>query len=90
MKKLFILSLIFGTFAVLVPAASAAVAETDTAVEQMRRMGPPQRHYNRRPRSVIRTRTVRRGIRWYRETYRITYLPNGRTHIQVIRRVRIR
>lgn len=43
-----------------------------------------------RTRSYITTRIVRRWFRTYRETIRVTYLPNGRVHTQVIHRVRIR
>jgi hypothetical protein len=49
------------------------------------------RRWNRgRPYSYVTTRIVRRWFRTYRETIRVTHLPNGRTHTQVIRRVRIR
>lgn len=43
-----------------------------------------------RPYSYVTTRIVRRWFRTYRETIRVTHLPNGRTHTQVISRVRIR
>jgi hypothetical protein len=42
-----------------------------------------------RPYSYITTRYVRRWFRTYRETIRVTHLPNGRTVTQVIRRVRV-
>ncbi|HEY8559138.1 MAG TPA: hypothetical protein VIL74_01960 [Pyrinomonadaceae bacterium] len=45
---------------------------------------------NRRVRTVTQTRIVRQGFRTFRETLRITYLPNGRTTTQVISRTRIR
>ena len=53
------------------------------------------RRYDRRanrgrPYSYVTTRYVRRWFRTYRETIRVTYLPNGRTKTQVIRRVRVR
>lgn len=41
-------------------------------------------------RTVTRTRTVRRGFRVYRETYRTSYFRNGRVVTRLIRRVRIR
>ena len=44
----------------------------------------------RRVRTVTRTRFIRLGRRLYRETYRITYLPNGRTQTRILSRVRIR
>ncbi len=53
------------------------------------------RRYDRRanrgrPYSYVTTRYVRRWFRTYRETIRVTHLPNGRTKTQVIRRVRVR
>ncbi len=49
------------------------------------------RRWNRgRPYSYVTTRIVRRWFNTYRETIRVTHLPNGRTKTQVIRRVRIR
>ncbi|MBK9155110.1 MAG: hypothetical protein IPM25_12980 [Chloracidobacterium sp.] len=49
-----------------------------------------RRWNNGRGRSYITTRIVRRWFRTYRETIRVTYLPNGRVRTQVLRRVRIR
>ena len=46
------------------------------------------RRYERR-RSVTRTRLVRYGRRTYRETYVITYWPNGRTDTRLISRQRV-
>ena len=46
------------------------------------------RRYDRR-RSVTRTRFVRYGRRLYRETYVITYWPNGRTDTRLISRSRV-
>ena len=55
-----------------------------------RRDNDRNRRNNRRTRTVTTTRIVREG-RWrYRETIRITYMANGRTRTQVIRRERIR
>ena len=48
------------------------------------------RRYNSRTRTIYQTRYVRRGNRVYKETYRITYSPNGRTYTRLIRRVRAR
>jgi hypothetical protein len=39
---------------------------------------------------VTQTRLVRVGRRTFRETYQITYLPNGRTQTRLISRVRVR
>ena len=47
------------------------------------------RRYNNRRRSVTRTRVVRLGRRVYRETYVITYWPNGRTDTRLISRQRV-
>lgn len=46
------------------------------------------RRYNRQ-RSVTRSRLVRYGRRLYRETYLVTYWPNGRTNTRLISRTRI-
>ena len=73
-----------------VPAAEAKTANAVTADPQIRVQIGPQRRNNRRVRSVIRTRIVRRGNGTFRETYRITYLRNGRTTEQLISRVRVR
>lgn len=47
------------------------------------------RRYNNRRRSVTRTRLVRVGRRVYRETYVVTYWPNGRTDTRLISRQRV-
>jgi len=73
--------------------AKAATASTPAAGPQiMVRTGPQRnrRWNNRRVRTVTTTRVTRVGFRTFRETIRTTYLPNGRTRTQVIRRVRIR
>ncbi|HSL56106.1 MAG TPA: hypothetical protein VK868_17020 [Pyrinomonadaceae bacterium] len=46
------------------------------------------RRYNRR-RTVTRSRIVRYGRRLYRETYLVTYWPNGRTDTRLISRTRV-
>ena len=46
------------------------------------------RRYNRR-RTVTRARYVRYGRRLYRETYLVTYWPNGRTNTRLISRQRV-
>lgn len=78
-------------FAVPQTEAKAATASGITADPQIRvRIGPQARRWrNRRIRTVTTTRIVRRGFRTYRETIRTTYLPNGRTITQVIRRARV-
>ena len=46
------------------------------------------RRYDRR-RTVTRSRYVRYGRRLYRETYVVTYWPNGRTDTRLISRQRV-
>ncbi|HKP82546.1 MAG TPA: hypothetical protein VJT69_11020 [Pyrinomonadaceae bacterium] len=46
------------------------------------------RRYNRQ-RTVTRSRYVRYGRRLYRETYLVTYWPNGRTNTRLISRQRV-
>ena len=46
------------------------------------------RRYNRR-RTVTRSRVVRYGRRLYRETYLVTFWPNGRTDTRLISRQRV-
>ena len=46
--------------------------------------------YNRRARIFYQTRYVRRGYRLYRNTYRVTYFPNGRVVTRLVSRVRVR
>ena len=46
------------------------------------------RRYNRQ-RSVTQSRLVRYGRRLYRETYVVTYWPNGRTNTRLISRTRV-
>ena len=47
------------------------------------------RRYNNRRRSVTRSRLVRYGRRLYRETYLVTYWPNGRTNTRLLSRTRL-
>lgn len=100
MKKLVLPLLIFGMLAMLAPIAEARSAESnsmssETLYQQWGRGNQrSNRRYNRgnnrRPRTYTTTRIRRSGLRMYRETIRVTHLPNGRTRTQVIRRVRIR
>ena len=94
MKKLLTLSMMFAGLVFIAPQsdAKAATAPGISADPQIRLAIGPQRNRwrNRRIRTVTTTRIVRRGFRTYRETIRTTYLPNGRTSTQVIRRVRVR
>ena len=47
------------------------------------------RRWENRQRSVTRSRLVRYGRRLYRETYLVTYWPNGRTNTRLISRQRV-
>ena len=47
------------------------------------------RRYNNRRRTVTRSRYVRYGRRLFRETYLVTYWPNGRTNTRLISRQRV-
>jgi hypothetical protein len=40
-------------------------------------------------RTVVETRLVQRGWHTYRETYRVTYFPNGQTQTTLISRMRV-
>ena len=90
MKKAIVLSLMLGSSIILLPSFEAKAATTATV------SGEPQvtlqigrnRRY-RRPRIVTTTRVRFVNGRRIRETVRTTYLPNGRTRTQVVRRVRL-
>lgn len=87
MKKFLVFALMLGSMVFAIPSIEAkTTAITNAPAPQIRvRIGGRQR----RGRSVIRTRVVRTRFGAFRETYRITYLPNGRTRTQVISRTRI-
>ena len=90
MKKSLISALVLGTISVFVPAAAEG-STSGNAVEapQIRvQIGRNRRNW-RRPRVVTTTRIVGFGRNRYRETVRISYLPNGRTITRVISRQRI-
>lgn len=80
-------------FVVSAEAKAADVSElssaTATTAQQYRR----DRYYNNRrynrARTVRQSRVVRYGRRLYRETYLVTYWPNGRTTTRLIDRDRI-
>jgi hypothetical protein len=92
MKKLLILSLVFGTAVIVVPTAEAIEAASPAMAESQVYVQPGRNrrwNRNRRTRTVVSTR-----IRWvgryrYRETIRTTYFANGRTRTVVISRVRL-
>ena len=69
--------------------ANSTVAANAASQWQRDRYGRRyDRRYNRR-RSVTRSRVVRYGRRLYRETYLVTYWPNGRYDTRLISRTRI-
>lgn len=71
--------------------SSVAISAANTSAPQLRvRIGGRGRRNNRRAHVVTQTRLVRFGRQVFRETYQITYLPNGRTQTRVISRVRVR
>jgi hypothetical protein len=91
MKKIITLSLLLGTMFL---GASATQAETKGgeasahAATQIRlQIGQRNRRGVRRV--VTTTRVTRVGRQRFRETIRTTYMPNGRTRTEVIRRVRV-
>jgi hypothetical protein len=94
MKRVLGIVLALSTLAVVPVAAKAADVShqnsTFTASSapqwQRDRYG---RRYNNRRRSVMRSRLVRYGRRLYRETYVVTYWPNGRTDTRLISRTRV-
>ncbi|MEO5857791.1 MAG: hypothetical protein ABIR33_02465 [Pyrinomonadaceae bacterium] len=93
MKNAIVFSLIFLTLGIVAPATADAKtpAAPSASAGEVQVYGQRRgRNWNRgRVRVVTRTRIVSRGGLRYRETYRITYLPNGRTRTQVISRVRV-
>jgi hypothetical protein len=72
---------------------SVAEAKTSTAAAaadpQIRVQIGSNNRYRRGRRSYTTTRITRVGPYRYRETLRVTYLPNGRTRTRVINRVRL-
>jgi hypothetical protein len=100
MKKILTISALLGSLFVFAPSQEAKAAElanaalnSSNAIPQIRlqigRQNRNRRWNNRRASVTTQTRIVRRGFRTYRETYRITYMPNGRTRTQLISRVMV-
>ena len=94
MKKLLGLTVALLSIGFVVPSAveaadvthqNSTVAANSAPQWQRDRYG---RRYNRR-RTVRRSRLVRYGRRLYRETYVVTYWPNGRTDTRIISRTRV-
>lgn len=97
MKRLLGITLALLSIGFVVPAAAEAaevsnqnstVAVAANSAPQWQRNRNGRRWGNRR-RSVTRTRLVRLGRRLYRETYVVTYWPNGRTDTRLISRTRV-
>ena len=97
MKKVLGIALAIATLGIGVSAEAKAsdvsqlnstVAASPAAQWQRDRYGRRYDRYNRR-RSVTRSRLVRYGRRLYRETYLVTYWPNGRTDTRLISRTRV-
>ena len=92
MKKLLLSASLLGAIAIIAPAAAEAKT-TSNAVEspQIRVQIGNTRHnrYRRGARTTTTTRIVGYGRNRYRETIRVTYLPNGRTITRVISRQRV-
>ena len=93
MKRVMGIALALLSLGFVVPAGAATVekqnstvAATSAAQWQRDRYG---RRYNNRRRSVTRSRLVRYGRRLYRETYVVTYWPNGRSDTRLISRTRV-
>jgi hypothetical protein len=69
---------------------SAPAVVANSIQPQWQNRGRWERRNNRAVRRVfIQTRFVRYGRRIFRETYRVVYLPNGRTQSTLISRVRV-
>ena len=92
MKKLLAMSLLVGAGMIAIPAVEANAATTVVSAPQIRVQIGNQRNRrwnNRERRVVTTTRVTGWGRNRYRETIRTTYLPNGRTRVEVISRTRV-
>jgi hypothetical protein len=90
MKKLLVLSLMLGSMVFAIPSIEAKTTAMTGSPDPQIRVQIGGRQRNRRVRTVTQTRVVRTRNGVFREVYRITYLPNGRTRTTVISRTRIR
>jgi hypothetical protein len=100
MKRLLALTLSLASIGFVASSAEAKAAGTSKSSAATVAVAPQvriqlggrrnNRRFNRRVRTVTQTRLVRYGRQVFRETYQITYLPNGRTRVRVINRVRVR
>jgi hypothetical protein len=100
MKKVLGLALAIATLGIGVSAEAKAtdvsqqnstVAASSAPQWQRDRYGRryDRRRYENRQRSVTRSRLVRYGHRLYRETFLVTYWPNGRTNTRLVSRTRV-
>ena len=101
MKKLLALTLSLASIGLVASsteakAAGSSIAPAATVSNTLepqwgdRNRGRWNRRYNRRAHVTTQTRLVRYGRQLFRETYQVRYLPNGRTHVRLISRVRVR
>lgn len=95
MKKVIVLSLMLAGSILVLPGTEAKAASASAAGDPQIRVQIGQNRRNRRwrntrvRRTVTTTRIRRIGRNRFRETIRVTYLPNGRTRTQIIRRQRL-
>jgi hypothetical protein len=68
---------------------NSTVAASSAPQWQRDRYGRRYERNNNRRRTVTRSRLVRYGRRVYRETYVVTYWPNGRSDTRLISRTRV-
>ncbi|HEV7903093.1 MAG TPA: hypothetical protein VGO96_04560 [Pyrinomonadaceae bacterium] len=97
MKKLLALTLSLASIGFVASSAEAKTSGSSNSATAINAAAPAtvqwrrnDRRNNRRVRTVTQSRLVRVGRRTFRETYQITYLPNGRTQTRLISRVRVR
>ena len=97
MKRILGIALALFSMGFVLPAESKAadvsqqnstVAASSAPQWQRDRYGRRYDRNNRR-RSVTQSRLVRYGRRLYRETYVVTYWPNGRTDTRLVSRTRV-
>jgi hypothetical protein len=69
---------------------AVSIAATNAAQPQWQGRDRRGRRNNRRVYVTTQTRLVRYGRQVFRETYQVRHLPNGRTQVRLISRVRVR
>jgi hypothetical protein len=97
-KKFLGLIFVVATMIFVAPSAQAKTSSdndnirisTNFAPQRQYRRYEQRNRYNRRARTFFQTRYVRSGYRLYRNTYRVTYLPNGRIRTRLVSRARVR